>query len=311
MPYRAVREGRRRAVFAAADRRGALGDVRRRRCSSSNAASIDEPTAFAPLGARLDIVEHERGLPGNRIYYLAIPPSLFVPTVKQLGARAVRRPPERRRRSRGSSSRSRSGTTSQSACAINDAIAEVFDERQIFRIDHYLGKETVQNILVLRFANSFFEPLFNQKYIDHVQITVAEEEGVGTRAGYYEQAGALRDMVQNHLLQLLALVAMEPPHSLDADVVRDEKLEVMRSLRPIDGEDVDAQRRPRRSTRAGSSTASRCPATARSRASTRPRGPKPSSRCSCSSTTGAGPACRFSCAPASGCRSARARSRST
>ena len=113
-----------------------------------------------------------------------------------------------------------------SAQAINDAIAKVFDERQIYRIDHYLGKETVQNILVLRFANSIFEPLFNQKYVDHVQITVAEEEGVGTRARYYEQAGALRDMVQNHLLQLLALIGMEPPHSLDADVVRDEKLEM-------------------------------------------------------------------------------------
>ena len=116
----------------------------------------------------------------------------------------------------------------------------MFDERQIYRIDHYLGKETVQNILVLRFANSIFEPLFNQKYIDHVQITVAEEEGVGTRAGYYEQAGALRDMVQNHMLQLLSLVAMEPPHSLDADVVRDEKLEVLQSLRPLQGDAVDA-----------------------------------------------------------------------
>src|SRR5207249_3175344 len=113
------------------------------------------------------------------------------------------------------------------------AIAAVFDERQIFRIDHYLGKETVQNILVLRFANSIFEPLFNQKYVDHVQITVAEEEGVGTRAGYYEQAGALRDMVQNHILQLITLVGMEPPRSLDPDVVRDEKLDVIRSLRPL------------------------------------------------------------------------------
>jgi glucose-6-phosphate 1-dehydrogenase len=126
-----------------------------------------------------------------------------------------------------------------SAKAINDGIAKVFEERQIFRIDHYLGKETVQNILVLRFANSFLEPLVNSRYIDHVQITVAEAEGVGTRAGYYDQAGALRDMVQNHLLQLLALIAMEPPHSLDADVVRDEKLEIIQSLRPIIGEDVD------------------------------------------------------------------------
>ena len=127
-----------------------------------------------------------------------------------------------------------------SARAINDVITRVFDERQVYRIDHYLGKETVQNILVLRFANSIFEPLFNQKYVDHVQITVAEEEGVGTRAGYYEEAGALRDMVQNHILQLLALVATEPPYSLDADVVRDEKLEILRALRPIDGDLVDA-----------------------------------------------------------------------
>src|SRR6185295_18205916 len=104
---------------------------------------------------------------------------------------------------------------------------------------HYLGKETVQNILVLRFANSIFEPLFNQKYVDHVQITVAETEGVGTRAGYYEQAGALRDMVQNHMLQLLALVGMEPPYSLDAEVVRDERLELIKALRPIEGQAVD------------------------------------------------------------------------
>jgi glucose-6-phosphate 1-dehydrogenase len=132
------------------------------------------------------------------------------------------------------------GRDLESACAINDAIAEVFDERQIYRIDHYLGKETVQNLLVLRFANSIFEPLMNQKYVDHVQITVAEEDGVGTRAGYYEQAGALRDMVQNHLLQLLAMIAMEPPHSLGADVIRDEKLEVLQSLRPMDPVAVDA-----------------------------------------------------------------------
>src|SRR5260370_4034521 len=120
-------------------------------------------------------------------------------------------------------------------------MAEVVAEPQVFRIDHYLGKETVQNILVLGFANSIFEPSFNHRYIDHVQITVAETEGVGTRAGYYEQAGALRDMVQNHLLQLLTLVAMEPPHSLDADVVRDEKLEVLESLKPLEGAAIDEQ----------------------------------------------------------------------
>jgi len=207
--------------------------------------SIDEDASLAPLGSRLDVIEHERGLPGNRIFYLAVPPSLFVPTVKQLHhARLVSKP------STGSGQEAGRpwtriivekpiGHDFESARDINDAIAEVFDERQIYRIDHYLGKETVQNILVLRFANSIFEPLFNQRYIDHVQITVAEAEGVGTRAGYYEQAGALRDMVQNHLLQLLALVTMEPPYSLDADVVRDEKLEVIQALRRIEGPDVD------------------------------------------------------------------------
>ena len=115
----------------------------------------------------------------------------------------------------------------------------VFDESQIFRIDHYLGKETVQNLMVVRFANSIFEPIWNHKYIDHVQITVSEAEGVGTRAAYYEEAGALRDMVQNHLLQLLCLVAMEPPYSLDPDVVRNAKMEVLRCLRPITGKDVE------------------------------------------------------------------------
>ena len=125
------------------------------------------------------------------------------------------------------------GRDLESARQVNATLARVLDESQIYRIDHYLGKETVQNILVMRFGNSIFEPLWNQKYIDHVQITVAEEEGVGTRAGYYEQAGALRDMVQNHILQLLSLTAMEPPWAMTADVVRDNKLAVLNCLRPI------------------------------------------------------------------------------
>jgi glucose-6-phosphate 1-dehydrogenase len=204
----------------------------------SATADIDGENGLAPLGARLDVIEHERSLTRERIYYLALPSALFVPTVTQLQkARFV---------SRGDGAHARIvvekpiGTDLKSACAINDAIAEVFDEPQIYRIDHYLGKETVQNILVMRFANSIFEPLFNQRYVDHVQITVAEEEGVGTRAGYYEHAGALRDMVQNHILQLLSLVAMEAPHSLSADVVRDEKLEILQSLRPLQGAAIDA-----------------------------------------------------------------------
>jgi len=200
-------------------------------------AALDSDQGLATLGSRLDIVEHERGLEGDRIYYLAVPPSLFAPTVSQL-ARARFVPPPGGRVARLIVEKP-IGHDLQSAREINDAIARVFDEKDIYRIDHYLGKETVQNILVMRFANSIFEPLFNQKYVDHVQITVAEEEGVGTRAGYYEHAGALRDMVQNHLLQLLAMVAMEPPHSLDADVIRDERLDVLKSLRPITGAAVD------------------------------------------------------------------------
>ena len=203
-------------------------------------ASLDDVTGFRVLGARLDTVEHERGLPGNRIFYLALPPSMFGPSVRQMAAAGFVRPPDSGPFTRLIIEKP-IGHDLESARAINDELAAAFAERQIYRIDHYLGKETVQNILVLRFANSIFEPLFNQKYIDHIQITVAETEGVGTRAGYYEHAGALRDMVQNHILQLLALVGMEAPRSLDADVVRDEKLDVIRSLRPIKGEAVDAQ----------------------------------------------------------------------
>ena len=202
--------------------------------------SLDDERGFATLGARLDSVEHAGGLTGDRLYYLAIPPALFAPTVKQLSrSRLVVRAAQRAEPFGRIIVEKPIGHDLDSARTINDALAEVFDEEQIYRIDHYLGKETVQNILVLRFANSIFEPLFNLKFIDHVQITVAEAEGVGTRAGYYEQAGALRDMIQNHLLQLLALTAMEPPHSLRAEVVRDEKLEILQSLRPMDARAVD------------------------------------------------------------------------
>jgi glucose-6-phosphate 1-dehydrogenase len=209
--------------------------------------TFEDSRTFAALGSKLDIVEHERGLPGNRIYYLAVPPSMFVQTVEQLARGRFVPPPsavEEQQSNRAPYARliieKPIGRDLDSARAINDAIAKVFSERQIYRIDHYLGKETVQNILVLRFANSIFEPLFNQRYVDHIQITVAESEGVGTRAGYYEQAGALRDMVQNHMLQLLSLIGTEPPPSLDADAVRDEKLQVLESLRRIEGDAVDA-----------------------------------------------------------------------
>jgi len=163
-----------------------------------------------------------------RVFYLSTSPELFVDICKRLGhyglnqgkSRVVLEKPI--------------GRDLDSANRINDAVGQVFDETQTFRIDHYLGKETVQNLLVLRFGNALFEPLWNSAHIDHVQITVAETLGVGHRGAYYDRAGALRDMVQNHMLQLLCMVAMEPPSSLAPDAVRDEKLKVLHSLKPID-----------------------------------------------------------------------------
>lgn len=197
----------------------------------------EDPQTYAALKARLEEIERGFGLPGNRIFYLSIPPSSFTAVCEGLehAGLAVRatRPYARIIVEKPV------GRDLASAQQINAVTGRVFDESQIFRIDHYLGKETVQNLMVVRFANSIFEPIWNHKYIDHVQITVSEAEGVGTRAAYYEEAGALRDMVQNHMLQLLCLVAMEPPYSLDPDVVRNAKMEVLRCLRPITGKDVE------------------------------------------------------------------------
>ena len=170
----------------------------------------------------------------TRLYYLATMPQLYEPAIAQLGACGM---VDRH------SSRHRIviekpiGTDLASAKRLNQAAQKVFSEDQIYRIDHYLGKESVQNMLVLRFANSIFEPLWNRNYVDHVQITVAEEVPVGSRAGYYDKSGVLRDMFQNHLLQLLMITAMETPSRYEADLVRDEKVKVLRALRPMTGED--------------------------------------------------------------------------
>ncbi len=169
-----------------------------------------------------------------RAFYLATGAEFFGPIAKKLAAHGLVTPSARIIVEKPI------GTDGASAARINDAIGAVFPEQQIFRIDHYLGKETVQNLMALRFANALFEPLWNSAHIDYVEITVAESIGVEQRAGYYEKAGALRDMVQNHLLQLLCLIAMEPPASLDADSVRDEKLKVLKALVPIDDSNAAA-----------------------------------------------------------------------
>jgi glucose-6-phosphate 1-dehydrogenase len=171
----------------------------------------------------LNELDEARGTAGNRVYYLAVPPSAIEPIVLQLGPK----------RASGGWTRliveKPFGHDLDSARRLNEVIRSYFEESEIFRIDHYLGKETVQNMLVLRFANGIFEPIWNRQFVDHVQITVAESLGIEDRAGFYEQAGAIRDIVQNHLLQLVALTAMEPPIDFSAESVRNEKVKVLRA----------------------------------------------------------------------------------
>ncbi|CAE6776140.1 Glucose-6-phosphate 1-dehydrogenase [Paraburkholderia domus] len=189
------------------------------------ALDASQPEAFFSLGDTLGAGH------GRRIFYLATGPALFVPICRALasaglteGSRVVLEKPL--------------GYDLESSNAINDAVGQIFKEDQIYRIDHYLGKEAVQNLLALRFGNSLFEPLWRREWVESIQITVAEELGVEGRGNFYDQTGALRDMVQNHLLQLLSIIAMEPPQSMDADAVRDEKLRVLRALKPVLGEEI-------------------------------------------------------------------------
>jgi glucose-6-phosphate 1-dehydrogenase len=196
-----------------------------------------DPNSFEGLAQLLNRVDQERGTRGHRLFYLSTPPTLYSPLVHLLGEKGLNRPSQSDAWTRIIVEKP-FGRDLASAQALNREIREVFRERQVYRIDHYLGKETVQNIMVLRFANGIFEPLWNRRYIDHVQITAAESIGVGRRGGYYEQAGVLRDMIQNHMLQLLALVAMEPPVTLNAEEVRDEKSKVIRAIRPMVREEV-------------------------------------------------------------------------
>lgn len=167
----------------------------------------------------------------NRLYYLSVAPDLYIPIIENLGELNMARDGKGWRRIVVEKP---FGTDLESAHALNDSVHAVFDEHQVYRIDHYLGKETAQNIMFLRFANAIFEPIWNRNYVDNVQISVLEEVDVGHRGGYYESSGVLRDMFQNHLLQLLTLIAMEPPSSFEADAVRNEKTKVLQAVRPID-----------------------------------------------------------------------------
>jgi glucose-6-phosphate 1-dehydrogenase len=188
---------------------------------------MDDPALYE----RLCGVLQEAGTPGI-LFYLAIPPSVYGTVVERLGAAKLAKPDEGRGWRRVIVEKP-FGTDLNSARALNQLLHQHLDESQVFRIDHYLGKETVQNLLVFRFANGMFEPVWNRRYIDHVQVTAAETVGVERRASYYEGAGALRDMVQNHLMQVLALIAMEPPIAFAAENVRDRKIDVLASIQPI------------------------------------------------------------------------------
>jgi glucose-6-phosphate 1-dehydrogenase len=190
---------------------------------------MDDPGLYSRLQQRLREIDADEGV----LYYLAIPPAVYGTVAEGLGAAGLAGTPERGWRRL--IVEKPFGTDLASARALNELLHRHFDEGQIFRIDHYLGKETVQNLLVFRFANGMFEPIWNRRYIDHVQITAAETVGVERRAAYYEGAGALRDMVQNHLMQLLALVAMEPPTEFSAASVRDRKMDALLSAQPVVG----------------------------------------------------------------------------
>src|SRR6476646_11213430 len=202
-------------------------------------SEFGDEAGYKSLAERLDKLDKESGTRGNRLFYFAASTEQFETIVQNLRKAGLNKARE------GSWARvileKPFGTDLKSARHLNRVVQSSFSEEQTYRIDHFLGKETAQNILVLRFANAIFEPLWNTRYIDHVQITAAETLGVENRAGYYEGAGALRDMVQNHLLQLLCLVGMEAPTDLSADSIRDEKVKVVRSLRRYKEEEVRTQ----------------------------------------------------------------------
>ena len=197
--------------------------------------TFDDDDVYREIDRALEDADHEAGFPLNRLFYLSVAPQFFPVICEKLGRAGLDRAQEAQARI---VIEKPFGYDLASARRLNAQVLDVFEESQVFRIDHYLGKETVQNLLALRFANVLFEPVWNRSFIDHVQITAAEDIGIEGRAGYYESAGALRDLVQNHMLQLLALLTMEPPTAFDADRVRNEKLKVLEAIVPPAIEDV-------------------------------------------------------------------------
>ena len=194
-----------------------------------------DTSTYARLADTLKDVRNRHGIAANYLFYLAVPPDLFGPVARHLAESGLSREDEGWRRVIVEKP---FGHDLESARALNRQLSSGLAESQIYRIDHYLGKETVQNILAFRFANGIFEPIWNRRYVDHVQMTVAEAEGIGTRGAYYDRAGALRDMVQNHMFQVLTLVGMEPPISFEAEDVRNEKVKVLDAMTPLTGEDL-------------------------------------------------------------------------
>jgi glucose-6-phosphate 1-dehydrogenase len=201
--------------------------------------NYSEAAAFAQLTEFLNQLDRDHGTSGNRLFYLATPPSFFPVIVNHLGAAGLARPKDPEKNWSRIVLEKPFGRDLKSARDLNRVVTRVFGEQNVYRIDHYLGKETVQNLLVFRLGNGIFEPVWNRRYIDHVQITVAEDLGVENRASYYEEAGLFRDMLQSHVLQVLSLVTMEAPARFEARSLRDEKAKVMRSFRPITFDEVD------------------------------------------------------------------------
>ncbi len=219
---------------------GPIDDARWKEFASNlcySAGEYGDQESYARLAKRLADLDAEKKLGGNRLFYLSTPPEVYPDIVEQLGRAGLARPATPNSWVRIIIEKP-FGRDLTSARELNQIVLNVFEEHQVYRIDHYLGKDTVQNLLVLRFGNGIFEPLWNRNYVDHVQITAAETLGVERRGGFYETAGALRDMIQSHVLQLSCLTAIEPPASFDANSVRNEKIKVLQSIRPFNLEMV-------------------------------------------------------------------------